>query len=423
MTTFDRNMAHAQMLLQQQRFDLAKGPLHQALGEDPDNALACAWLAWCHLHEDDYTPATELAQRAITLDPEDPYFHFVLGSIYLDRDMPKEAIREAQEALRLDPTQPNHWRLLSAVHGMGKRWTESLEAAERGLALDAQDAGCANMRVAALRALGRKTEAMEASRGTLEHDPDSPVAHANAGWTCLHRGEIRQAKTHFREALRLDPGLDWARAGMVEAIKATNPIYRLVLKFMLWMATKSGKVQWAVILGGWFGYRVVRGVASSNPQLKPFLVPVIVAYLVFVLLTWFAVPIFNLMLLLHPFGRHALKDDDKLWAVLFGLTLLASGGLWVAYAASGLSLMLLAGLLTLFLLAPVAAVGLCRRGRPRGIMVAYLLGLICLMATLLGGSLVSWQGGTDLVPVFVIGCLLAMLGTNIVNSMPAGAKH
>ncbi|MBK7404299.1 MAG: tetratricopeptide repeat protein [Phycisphaerales bacterium] len=422
MTTFDRNMSHAQLLLQQQRFDLAKGPLRQALGEDPDNALACAWLAWCHLREDDYGPATELAERAVSLDPEEAFLHFVLGSVYFDRDMPKEAMREAQEALRLDPSNADHWRLLSGLHAGAKRWTESLGAAERGLALDGEHAGCAHMRVMALRGLGRKAEAMEASRGTLERDPDSPVAHANAGWTCLHRGEIRQAKTHFREALRLDPGLDWARAGMVEAIKATNPIYRVFLRYMLWMATKSGKVQWAVIIVGWLGYQVARTALASNPQFKPFLLPLIVTYVAFVLLTWFATPLFNLMLLVHPFGRHAIRADQRLWASLFGLTLLISAAGWIGYAVTGLDLLFLIGGGVMLLVAPVASVGLCRVGKPRLIMLAYLFGLVAFFAALLAGAVLGWQGAADLVQAYVIGCLISMLLTNIVNSAPAAAK-
>jgi tetratricopeptide (TPR) repeat protein len=411
----DHHIKHARMLLGQGRHDLARGPLREALGQDPDDAEASALLAWCHLQADEYAPATELAQRAIALDPGEPFFHFVLGNVFLDRDMPRDAMRHAEEALRLDPADADHWRLLSSVHGSTKRWRESLDAAERGLSLDAEHAGCSHMRVIALRGLGRGAEAADANRGLLGREPDSAVAHANAGWTCLHRSQIRQAKTHFREALRLDPQMDWAKQGILEAIKATNPIYRVYLHYMLWMATKGAALQWAVIIGAWFGFRFVRTAMANNPSLKPVLMPLVVAYLAFVLLTWFARPVFNLMLLVHPLGRHALDRDDRYAALGFGAVLAVSGAGWALYWTTASPLGFTVGLLALCYAAPVAAVGLARPGTPRLIMALVAAGLLGLVPLVVFGFVGP--------AFYVMGCALSMLALNFVNSMPAAPKH
>lgn len=48
-----------------------------------------------------------------------------------------------------------------------------------------------------------------------------------------HQGDAKQVLTHCQEARRRDPTLAGARAGLVEALKARNPIYRMVLDWFL----------------------------------------------------------------------------------------------------------------------------------------------------------------------------------------------
>ena len=112
-----------------------------------------------------------------------------------------------------------------------------------------------NLRAMALVNLGRKREAAEAMRGTLAKDPQNAFSHANQGWTLLHQGDHAQGLEHFREALRIDPELDWAAAGTVEALKARHLLYRLMLRYFLWMSRLGGRARWGVILGVLFASR------------------------------------------------------------------------------------------------------------------------------------------------------------------------
>src|SRR5262249_45363590 len=104
-----------------------------------------------------------------------------------------------------------------------------------------------------------------------------------------------------------DPTLEFARYGIVEALKSKNLIYALFLRYFLWMGRLSSQVQWAIVLGGFFGYQLLAGVARRNPNLSPWLVPILVAYAVFALMTWIAAPLFNLLLRLDRYGRYALS--------------------------------------------------------------------------------------------------------------------
>ena len=107
--------------------------------------------------------------------------------------------------------------------------------------------------------------------------------------------------------------------------------------------------RWAVVIGAYIIYRVVLGVARSNPALAPLLYPIIALYVLFALSSWIAVPIANLFLRLHPIGKHALTEDEKMGSNiaggLVGLSLLSLAGYFISNAGQLLFLGLVFGLL------------------------------------------------------------------------------
>jgi tetratricopeptide (TPR) repeat protein len=162
----------------------------------------------------------------------------------------------------------------------------------------------------ALVKLGRKEEAGHTIDVALTRDPDNAVTHANMGWALLESGDPEKALHHFQEALRIDPTSEWARSGIVEAMKARHIIYRWMLGYFLWMMRFSPKVQMALLFGIVIGNSVLANLAEKIPLLRPLKVPIIVCYLLFVLMTWIAQPLFNLILRLNRFGRLALSREQ-----------------------------------------------------------------------------------------------------------------
>jgi tetratricopeptide (TPR) repeat protein len=374
----DKHTARALVLIEQSRYDLAEQELRQALAVSPDDAFPHALLALCLCERQQYVEATEEARTAIRLDPELPRSHHILARILLERHRPDEALPPIREALRLAPDQPDHYALLAAICLEQRDWRGALEAAEKGLEHDAEHTGCTNLRAMALMRLGRHDEAGLTLAGTLARDPEDAWSHANQGWLLLQQNERRKALEHFREALRLQPGLDYARAGMVEALKSKNLVYALMLRYFLFMARLSHRAQWAIVGGGYIGYRLLGEVAEKNPDLRPWVMPLLIAYVVFAVLTWIAGPLFNLLLRLDRFGRHALSPDQVSASNWVGaLIALALAGLaaWL-FADRFLSLLglLAAGYFGLLLL-PVSAVFNCSPGWPRRTMVLYTLAL------------------------------------------------
>ncbi len=221
----------------------------------------------------------------------------------------------------------------------------------------------------ALVKLGRRAEAGATIDTALRRDPEDALTHANQGWTLLHQGQPQKAMEHFREALRLEPNLEWARQGIVEALKARHWIYRQMLRYFLWMGRLSRRAQWGVIIGALIAQNVL------NSALPPALAPLgeILAWCLvgFAILTWTADPLFNLLLRLHPLGRLALSRQ-QIWAsncvgVCLLLALLGLGG----WAASGDFRFAMTALVSACLILPVAGSFKCPAGGRRLIMASY----------------------------------------------------
>lgn len=405
-------LQRALLLQQQDRHDLAEREFRQHLATEPTDGFAHAALATSLLELERLDDAEAEAREAIGHVPDLAYAHYVLARVMSGRNRTLEAIAAILEAIRLEPQDADYHGQLSAIQFDRGRWADALAAAEKGLQCDPEHVACNNLRAMALVKLGRKGEAGATIAGTLARHPDNAFSHANQGWTLMEQGKRKEAMEHFRESLRLDPTNDWARAGLVEAIKAGNPLYAVMLRYFLWMQKLPPGVQWGLLMGGYFGNRLLGGVAQSHPEWAPWITPVRIAYISFALLTWLASPLFNLTLFLHPVGRHAL-DSDQRWQArgvgsCIGLALLGLG-LWLGMgrATEYLLLALVFGLLAV----PVSAIHNCSPGWPRwtmGGIAAALLGL----------------GGFGLAVIFIDpprGSALGSLGVGAFNFYLMGA--
>lgn len=414
--SLDPQLQRALVLHQQGRHELAENELRQHLAADPNDGFAHALLAICALEQEHLNDAEQSARTAIGHAPDLAFSHYALARVLSQRNREPEAVTAIQEAIRLEPEDADYHGMLAGIEFDRRQWQAALNAAETGLQFDPEHVACNNLRAMALVKLGRKAEAGATIERTLARDPDDAFSHANQGWTLLEQGDRRKAMEHFRESLRLDPTNDWARTGLVEAIKAGNPIYAGMLKYFLWMQKLSDGARWGILLGGYFGSRLLAGVSASNPALAPWAWPIRVLYITFALLTWLAHPIFNLMLFLHPYGRHALNKDQRGQATWVGLCLaLALGtlGIWLVSGRNSNYLIppLVFGLLAI----PTSAIFVCDRGWPRTAMLLITLGLAAtgLTAVIVIGFLQRTKGsplttvGAGAFGLFILGTFLS----------------
>ena len=289
-----------------------------AIAEDTGDATAHAMLALCLCERKEYKGATEEARQAIHAAPDEAVGFYAMATIMHNRNRLKNAYSAITEAIRIEPWNADFFGMLAMIEFGRSRWAECLNAAEQGLEFEPEDVDCTNLRAMALVKLGRRDEAESTIDTALASEPDNAVTHANLGWTLLHSGDPRKAMEHFREALRLEPGLEWARLGIIEAMKARNPIYRWMLAWFLWVGRLSPRIQIALILGLVFGQSILQSICDAIPILAPLKTPIAVVYILFVWMTWVASTLFNLVLCLDRFGRLVLSTTEKVGAGLTG---------------------------------------------------------------------------------------------------------
>jgi tetratricopeptide (TPR) repeat protein len=385
----------ALILHQQGRHADAEKELRQALAGDPHDPLMHAMLALCLTEQLRYRDATAEAEQAIGLAPDLPQGHYAMAKVMFDRQRFGEAIDSIRQAIELDSYDPDHFALLSAIRMQQRAWPAALEAAEKALELDPQHPGAVNLRATALVQLGRRADAADTLGDALARDPENDVTHANQGWALLHRGEPRKALEHFREALRLNPDSEWARAGIVEALKAKNFIYRWMLLYFLYMSRLSGRTQMMIMIGGYVGYRIAIGQTQTNPNLAPILWPLVIAYIIFAVMTWLSAPLFNLLLRLSKFGRLVLSREQTITSTIVGVLLAGALASVVLQFALGNFWFFLPAIVLGLLIAPVSMIYLCEKGWPRYVMVAATLVLAALGAAGAGLLYLEQIGGPE----------------------------
>lgn len=367
----NQRLARAALLYDHARYADAERELRGLLAETPRDAQAHALLALCLARQEKLDDAQAEVEQSIALEPAWAHGHYCRAAVLLERRRYPEAEQSAREAVRLDPGDADNYAQLAATLFAQDRWQDSLTAALEGLAHNAEHAGCESYRTMALTKLGRQREAIRSVDESLARNPESAMGHANKGWALLHEGQPRPALVHFREALRLDPTFDYARAGMVEALKAHNPMYRWMLAYFLWMSRLSPRARWGVVLGGYFGSRLLGAAAESNPALEPWIRPILLVYLAFVLLTWFSMPLFNLLLRVSRFGRHALSRDQRVASNWFAacLALFTIGA--VAAVVTDLDPLFAVAVFGLGMALPLTMTYHCEPGWPRRMMGWY----------------------------------------------------
>lgn len=369
------HLARGQLLLEQQRYVLAEGEFRLAAAAEPDAPVPHAMLALALLAQERREEATTEAQHAIGLAPDWSFAHYVHARTLADRNRTTEARAAIDEAIALDPTDASALAFLGALQFDQSKFADALASAELALAQDPEHTSANNLRAMALVKLDRRAEAGATIDATLARDPENADTHANQGWALLEGGDHTRALDHFREALRLDPDNEWARQGIVEALKSKHRLYALMLRYFFWMSRLEPRTQWMVIVGGYMGNRMLSALSRSSPALAPVVLPLQIIYVVFVFLTWTADPLSNLLLRLDRFGRLVLSPEQIRASNWVGAALLGALGAGVAALVTRDSAWGMLAFGCAFMLIPIAAIFRTPVGWPRQAMIGYAIAM------------------------------------------------
>lgn len=368
------HLQRGQLLLSQKRYKEAEKELKQVLASEPDNPLAFAMLAECCLDTKRYSEGLEFAQKAISVAPHHPLLFYVLARAYFYNKKTKEARQAIQQGQQLAPNEADFFFLLANIEFYEEKWQAALSAAEQGLNLDPEDVNLINLRAQALIKLNRQEEAASTLDFALNRAPEDAYSHANKGWVAIEQDKYEDAINHFKEALRLNPESHFAKTGLKEAIKAKNYLYRYILKYFLWMSKMNERGRWGFIIGVYIIYRILLGVAETNPGVAPFLYPLIFAYIVFAFSSWIALPVSNLFLRLHPLGKYALDEDEILGSNIVGILGISALISLAIFYVTGMEVLLYLGGFLAIMLIPVGGLfGVSLKSKARKYLTYYTL--------------------------------------------------
>lgn len=311
--SFDSHVRKAQHLLELDRPSEAATEFSRALATDPHDVVALSGLAICEHELGNTKSAYERIKQAMGEDPDDPYPKYVYARMLIEDEKDREAIKVARELVEIDPEDADYWAILSQALVGTSEWSQALKAAENGLTLDPSHAHSLHLRAHCLSVLGQRGAAEDASLEVLAQDAESSYAHSTRGWSQMRAGNVRDASRSFAEALRLDAENDSARTGLKEAFRGLFPPYRWLQAFG-YFQERIGKYSWVLIIGLIALNRSLRAFVRSDPPplLKGAAIGVGVL-LIFVMWGWPILnPIMNVVLRLHPVGRHILTRPERI---------------------------------------------------------------------------------------------------------------
>ncbi len=330
---FIRQVSRVDILLSQSRFSQAEELLEGLMSEGYNDIEILKMMSIAKMGLHNYEDVSQLCTMIIDQNPNESFAFYLLSNVKSVNRGFQEAKDLIDKAIIIEPTNPDYHAYKASLFLQTKDYEDALNSANIGLQIDAENITSLNARSSALVGLGRRQEAFETIDKSLATDPNNPDTHANLGWGLLHHGKSDDALMHFQTALKVDPMSEYAKAGMLEAMKSKFPVYRYFLQFMLWLGKMKGKNQWIFIIGSYIALRLLGNLADNNETLKPYLVPIIALIVIFFISTWVFSPLMNLYLMTNKFGRYTLSEQQKNTSTFVGVALLISLISLVAYFA------------------------------------------------------------------------------------------
>lgn len=319
---FTEQLEKIELLINSKRFDLAQKEINELLKENADEPYLFYLLASIKFQQEKYNEADQLIDKSIFLFPDAGFYHYFKACIKLADEKYEEVEPLLETAITIDPEDADFKAKLAQLKLLKKEYQLALEIANTALELDPENILALNTRSTALLKLDRKDESFATIEGALREDPNDSFTHSNYGWGLLEKGNYKKALEHFRESLKNNPNNEYAQAGMVQALKANNIIYRAYLKYVFFVENLTKKNQWVFIIGFYIAQKILKAVANSNEGLRPFLTPIITYLAIFAFSTWVISPISNLLFRLNPYAKYMLHKNEIKSSNFVGVSLI-----------------------------------------------------------------------------------------------------
>ncbi|MBK6423270.1 MAG: hypothetical protein IPI38_11475 [Gemmatimonadetes bacterium] len=397
----------------------AHAQLDLLIREEPWNGPLHAIRALLRVDQGRLDDAARDAATGVELAEDNGFSHYAVAAVALAREEYPAAITAAREAQRLAAGYLEAALLEARAQAAAGRWPEAVELTRQVLEQEPDNDEAALLHTLAAGAVRGGGLDREAWRALADRFPLNPVARAGAGWTRLSAGHYKDARVEFEQALAIDPSLPWAREGLLVALKARNPVYALLLRAFTWLGRFPVRTRRLLLLAGFLGYNLLRRVVGDHPALGWVIWPLLAVYIAFVVLSWLADPLLNLVLLAGREGRQLLGRDERHAALLVGGCLGLGVALGIAAAITGWDGGYLSALGVGFTSFAVAAAW-NRAGRRR----AFLQGVTAVaFLAAIGSGLVASPWAEGLFLLTILGIAITTWTSSLAGEGPAEAHE
>jgi eukaryotic-like serine/threonine-protein kinase len=196
----------------QDAYKQAVGLFEQAIGKDPNFALAYTGLADSSLRMYGETKdgvwaqkATLSAQQAERLSNNLPEVHLSLGSVYSTTGKITQAVTELKRALELAPNSDEAYRNLGDAYFSSGQSEEAIAAFQKAIAANPYYwTNHTSLGNAYLR-LGDTAKALPEYQKVTEIAPDSPMGYEGIGTVYMREGKWGEAIPQFQKAIAIAP--------------------------------------------------------------------------------------------------------------------------------------------------------------------------------------------------------------------------
>jgi adenylate cyclase len=200
----------------------ARNLLGRAVAINPDFAAAHAFIGfthvtdyimgWVDIAERPLETGLEIAERAVAMDDEEPYAHWVIAVALLWHKEHDRALAEARRCLALAPNSAEGHLAIANIQFYGGDPAASLKTLDAYMRLDPLYPEIAlYFQAQAQEALGEFEAAVATLKRRLERNPYSETSYALLAACYGHLGKIAESRAAWAEVLKIAPDFSLER--------------------------------------------------------------------------------------------------------------------------------------------------------------------------------------------------------------------
>ncbi len=327
----DFYLQRGEMLMDSLRLEDARQQFAFALGEDPEDPIACCRMGVCLCLLGLQQEAINHGSRAAGIAPDNPLVLQNYAWILYTAQRFAEAKKVILEAIRVVPELAEAHTLLALIYIRLNDNENGKRSAQTALSLDPNSSDAHQVRAIAARKLGDTRESESHLRDAFRYDPQNPATHFAMGCAKVFRDDFDQAEIHFRESLRINPNFE--------------PAQRMLLEIQI---LKSGLMRTQVVILEWFDTHLTLGLqiftmlvivsivllSRGDSKFGMLLVPFGILSFVFLFTRYVAEPLTTMWIALtYPEARSMTR-----WTYLGSMVVSFYLVLWLSLAVSGIAL-------------------------------------------------------------------------------------